>query len=76
MTADGATVRASEDENPELFWALRGGGGNFGVATSFRFRLHPLPSVTAALMLWNRERGPEATFSRRRRTRSAAVCCT
>jgi FAD/FMN-containing dehydrogenase len=59
VTADGATVRASDDENPELFWALHGGGGNFGVATQFTFRLHPLPSVTAALLLWNRERGPE-----------------
>jgi hypothetical protein len=59
VTADGATVRASDDEHPELFWALHGGGGNFGVATSFTFRLHPLPSVTAALLVWNRERGPE-----------------
>jgi FAD/FMN-containing dehydrogenase len=59
VTADGVTVRASDDEHPELFWALHGGGGNFGVATSFTFRLHPLPSVTAALLVWNRERGPE-----------------
>jgi FAD/FMN-containing dehydrogenase len=59
VTADGATVRASEDEHPELFWALHGGGGNFGVATSFTFRLHRLPVVTAALLVWDRERGPE-----------------
>jgi FAD/FMN-containing dehydrogenase len=59
VTADGATVRASDDENPELFWALHGGGGNFGVATSFTFRLHELASVTAALLVWNPERGPE-----------------
>jgi FAD/FMN-containing dehydrogenase len=59
VTADGSLVRASEDENPELFWALHGGGGNFGVATSFTFRLHPLPTVTAALLIWPEERGPE-----------------
>lgn len=53
VTADGRQVTASEDENPDLFWALHGGGGNFGVATSFVFRLHPVgPLVTAGLMIW------------------------
>ncbi|MBB4934780.1 FAD/FMN-containing dehydrogenase [Lipingzhangella halophila] len=59
VTADGALVRASADENPELFWALHGGGGNFGVATSLTLRLHPLPAVTAALLLWDADAGPE-----------------
>ena len=59
VTADGTLVRASDDENPELFWALHGGGGNFGVATSFEFRLYPLPSVTVALLLWPSDNGPE-----------------
>jgi FAD/FMN-containing dehydrogenase len=58
VTADGERVRASEDENPELFWALHGGGGNFGVATSFTFRLHELPSVTVAMPLWRPEAAP------------------
>ena len=57
VTADGETVRASEDENAELFWALHGGGGTFGVATSLELRLHPLASVTAALLVWAPEAG-------------------
>lgn len=59
MTADGTLVRAAEDENPELFWALHGGGGNFGVATSLTLRLHPLPAATLAVLLWPPEAGPE-----------------
>jgi hypothetical protein len=54
VTADGARVRASEDEHPDLFWALRGGGGNFGVVTSFEFRLNTLgPTVLAGPILWD-----------------------
>jgi FAD/FMN-containing dehydrogenase len=58
VLAHGEQVRASADENPDLFWALHGGGGNFGVATSFTFRLDPVTNVTAALMLWRPESGP------------------
>jgi FAD/FMN-containing dehydrogenase len=60
VTAAGEIVRASQDEHPDLFWALRGGGGNFGVATAFEFRLHPLESeVLAGLALWPAARGRE-----------------
>ncbi|HEX2154326.1 MAG TPA: FAD-binding oxidoreductase, partial [Acidimicrobiia bacterium] len=54
VSADGELLRASEDENPDLFWALRGGGGNFGVVTSFEFQLHPVgPDVLAGPILWD-----------------------
>ena len=59
ITPDGREVTASEEQNPELFWALHGAGGNFGVATSLTFRLHDMPAFTAALMLWPAERGEE-----------------
>ncbi|MDP9189786.1 MAG: BBE domain-containing protein, partial [Actinomycetota bacterium] len=59
VTADGATVTASENENFELFWALHGGGGNFGVVVELVVRLNPLPAATFGLLLWPGERGPE-----------------
>ncbi len=57
VTAEGEVVTASDRENTDLFWALRGGGGNFGVVTSFEFRLHPVgPLVVGGLVAWRAEK--------------------
>ncbi len=61
VTADGRVLRASADEHPDLFWALRGGGGNFGVVTEFEYRLHPVgPLVQLGLFFWEAADGAEA----------------
>jgi hypothetical protein len=53
VTADGRVVRATEDEEPELFWGLRGAGWNFGIATAFEFRLHPFgPDLHRGVLTW------------------------
>lgn len=60
VTADGELVTASEDVNADLFWGIRGGGGNFGIVTEFEFRLHPVgPIVYAGPMMWPMEKSPE-----------------
>jgi FAD/FMN-containing dehydrogenase len=59
VLADGTQARASAEENPELFWALRGGGGNFGVVTSFLFQAHPVSTVLAGPTFWPLEQTPE-----------------
>ena len=59
VTAEGCVVRASETENADLFWGLRGGGGNFGVATSFEYRLYPVgPEIMAGAIAWRAEEAP------------------
>jgi FAD/FMN-containing dehydrogenase len=61
VTVDGRRLRASGSENPDLFWALRGGGGNFGVVTTFEFGLHPIgPEVHLGFFFWPQESAREA----------------
>ena len=53
VTADGHFLRASDEENMDLFWGLRGGGGNFGVVTSIEYRLHPMdPTILGGNIVW------------------------
>src|SRR5438876_4184023 len=59
VLADGSFVTANDKQHPNLFWALRGGGGNFGVVTRFAFRLSPLSTVVAGPVLWTLERSAE-----------------
>ena len=65
VTAQGEIVTASEEENPDLFWAIRGGGGNFGIVTSFEYRLHPVGPIVLA--------GPVFHPSRTRRRSCAST---
>ncbi|XOV92535.1 MAG: FAD-binding oxidoreductase [Bacteroidota bacterium] len=60
VLADGSVVTASEKENPDLLWALKGGGGNFGVVSSFTFQLHEISEVYAGPMFWPIEKSKEA----------------
>jgi FAD/FMN-containing dehydrogenase len=70
--ADGAIRTANHDQHPELFWALRGGGGNFGVVTRFSFRLHRVgPTITGGLIIWSAERAEEVLAAYRDLTKSA-----
>jgi FAD/FMN-containing dehydrogenase len=64
VTADGSVVTASEDENEDLFWAIRGAGGNFGVATSLEYRLHPVgPEVFVTFVFYPAERAKDVLRS-------------
>jgi FAD/FMN-containing dehydrogenase len=59
VLADGSFVTANADQHPDLFWAVRGGGGNFGVVTSFLFRLHPISTVYGGPIFWPLEKATE-----------------
>src|SRR2546429_2007993 len=72
VTADGTVRHVSEDDDPELFWGLRGAGANFGVATAFEFRLHPVgPNVTTAVVVFPIDRARDAAALYRDLSRSA-----
>lgn len=59
VTSDGESLVASEEQNTDLFWAMRGAGANFGIVTSFRYRLHPLEQVLAGMLLYPRQQAGE-----------------
>ena len=60
VTADGELITASAEEHPDLFWALRGGGGNFGVVSELEFRLYPVANVYAGMEMYDTERAADA----------------
>ncbi|HSC92062.1 MAG TPA: FAD-binding oxidoreductase [Gaiellaceae bacterium] len=66
VTADGRIVRADATHEPELFWALRGGGGSFGIVTAIEFALYPITEVYAGALFWPVERAPEILRAYRR----------
>ncbi len=70
VTADGQLRRVDRTSNPDLFWALRGGGGSFGVVTAIELRLFPLTEVYAGVLFWPMERGPEVLQAWRQLTQS------
>lgn len=72
VTADGKFVRASADENMELFWALRGGSGNFGIVTSFEYQLFPVgPEIIGGAIAWRAEEGTQVLEAYRQLTLTA-----
>jgi FAD/FMN-containing dehydrogenase len=70
VTADGRLVRADAAHEPDLFWALRGGGGSFGVVTAIELRLFPIAEVYAGLMWWPADAGSEVLPAWQELTRS------
>ncbi len=76
VTADGQVVRASADENPDLFWALRGGGGNFGVVTRFEFQLHEVSTVLGGMLIYPISRARDVLRLYRDVTRTAPDALT
>jgi FAD/FMN-containing dehydrogenase len=77
VTADGQIRTTNREEDADLFWALRGGGGNFGVVTRFTFRLHEVgPTITGGLMVWSAERADDVLATFRDLTESAPRALT
>ncbi|TME12536.1 MAG: FAD-binding oxidoreductase [Chloroflexi bacterium] len=71
VTADGRVLRASASEHPDLFWGVRGGGGNFGIVTAFEFQLHPVGQVLAGKVVYPMERAREVLHFYREYTSTA-----
>ena len=72
VTADGKRIRASENENADLFWAIRGGGGNFGIVTQFEFNLHEVgPEILAGLIVFPFDQAKQVLTQYREFVRSA-----
>ena len=76
VTADGTLVRASAERHPDLFWAVRGGGGNLGIVVAIELDLLPYSDVVAGMLLWDRERAPEVLPAWLEWTRSAPESAT
>ena len=76
VTPSGDRIRVSTDENADLFWALRGGGGSFGVVVALELDLLPIPDVVAGMMLWDLDRAPEVLRTWARWTRTAPESAT
>jgi FAD/FMN-containing dehydrogenase len=76
VTADGSLVRASAEENPDLFWAVRGGGGSFGVVVAFELELLEHTDVYAGMLLWDAEHAPEVVRTWAAWTRDAPESAT
>ena len=76
ITASGDHIRADADENADLFWALRGGGGNFGIVVAVELDLLPVADVVAGMMLWDLERAPEVLAAWARWTRTVPESVT
>ncbi len=76
VTADGQLRRADREHEPDLFWALRGGGGSFGVVTALELRLFPVTQLYAGILWYPIERGPEVLHAAPWRHCRRLTCCT
>jgi FAD/FMN-containing dehydrogenase len=76
VTADGQVLHASETENADLFWGLRGGGGNFGIVTTFEFKLHPVSTIFGGMLVYPLARAREVLHLYRAVTQSAPDALT
>jgi FAD/FMN-containing dehydrogenase len=76
VLGDGSQVRADADHHPDLFWAVRGGGGNFGIVTALEFRLYPIETAYAGMLLWDQEHADRVLRTWAAWTETAPDCVT